>query len=1031
MKLNNGIATFITVIIALAAVIVMPSCSVKKNNAATRKYQEFITRYNIYYNGDTHYNETLDKMERYYEDDFTRLLFLHPAEAKADEKAPQPNGDFTRSIEKAQKAIQLRSIKKRPPKKAGKSNDPEYKEWMKREEYNPFLHNAWMMMGRSQFMNGDFLGAAATFFYISKHFTWLPATVTEAKLWQARSYCALDWLFEAESIITKITPEMLTSKQLKLMYATTSADLYIKNNDYERAIESLKEAVSLSSGVQKTRLTYLLGQIYARTGNRAEAYTMFKKVAGSSSASYRTKFNARIMQSEVYDGTNIKPEVDALKRMTRYDRNKEYLDQIYYAIGNLYMSRRDTTQAIDNYETAIEKSTRNGIEKAIAQITLGKIYFERQQYEKAQPCYAEAIPLLPESYPGFDTLRRRSDVLDELAVYSQNVTLQDSLLKLSMLTPEEQMKVVEGIIERLKKKEKEEAENAAREEYLAMQAAAGTGLTNNNAATPNSFQLNNDNSWYFYNTATRNAGKTEFQKRWGSRKLEDDWRRRNKASFSFNDFETEGENGEGEDGPDNEETTESNNGDGDDNQSNNANDPHYPEYYLRQIPKTDEERTVANEIIQEGLFNMGVILKDKLEDFNAAEAEFNQLMQRYPDNVYRLDVYYNLYLMYMRQDRPDLAERYRQLIIDEFPESNYGIAMRDPEYIEKLRNMEEIQEKMYADAYTAYLNNDNQEVHEAYSTMSQEYPMSKIMPKFMFIDALTYVTENNPKQFKERLKEMLEKYPETDVTPLATAYLQGLASGRKLHSGGSNPRGMLWDIRLSNDSTLTEQLEPAEFTLNPDTTQLFILLFPTDTVAPNELLFKIARHNFNSFVVKDFDLEMMNFGRLGLLIIKGFDNRAEINNYRRVMAESSSLDLPRQVRPVIISAGDFDKLLKEGRSFEEYFRYAREQMYIKTEEEVLPPSVYGPSEGIPDENQEPEDAIINVEEQIITTGQPTEPVNGDKDTAKEKDKDKNKDKQQDNNKKKRTTTLPDYLPGSEGDEDPLLTPPPAKTTEKK
>ena len=176
----------------------LQSCSPKKNNAATRNYQAFITRYNIHFNGDTHYKETLKEMETEYEDDYSRLLFIHPAAAKADEKAPQPSGNFDRSIEKAQKAIQLRSIKKKPKKKAGKSSDPAYKEWLKREEYNPFLHNSWLMMGRSQYNNGDFLGAASTFFYISKHFSWLPTTVTEAKLWEARSYCAMDWLFEAE-----------------------------------------------------------------------------------------------------------------------------------------------------------------------------------------------------------------------------------------------------------------------------------------------------------------------------------------------------------------------------------------------------------------------------------------------------------------------------------------------------------------------------------------------------------------------------------------------------------------------------------------------------------------------------------------------------------------------------------------------------------------------------------------------------------------------------------------------------------------
>ena len=170
-------------------------------------------------------------METAYEDDYSRLLFIHPAAAKADEKAPQPSGNFDRSIEKAQKAIQLRSIKKKPKKKPGKSSDPAYKAWLKREEYNPFLHNSWLMMGRSQYLNGDFLGAASTFFYISKHFPWLEATVTEAKLWEARAYCAMDWLFEAENILSRIKPEQLSSKHLKSYISQpTPTSTYARKN---------------------------------------------------------------------------------------------------------------------------------------------------------------------------------------------------------------------------------------------------------------------------------------------------------------------------------------------------------------------------------------------------------------------------------------------------------------------------------------------------------------------------------------------------------------------------------------------------------------------------------------------------------------------------------------------------------------------------------------------------------------------------------------------------------------------------------
>ena len=421
----------------LTALTVLTSCSTKKNTAAARRYQAFITRYNVYHNGNEHFKETLKELERAYEDDYSQRLFMHPVEAYEHPKSPQPTGSFDRSIEKAQKAIQLHSIKKRPQRKPGRNSDPAYKAWLKRSEYNPFLHNAWMLMGRSQYFKGDFAGAAATFYYVSKNFSWLPAVVLEAKLWQARSYCALDWLYEAENILVRIKPDELTNGTVRELYYFTYADYYVRSGDNEHAVPMLQEAIKYASGSQKPRLYFLLGQVQEALGNKSEAYQAFGKAGGSSSVPYRTKFNARIRQSEVFQGTNIEPEVKALRRMTRYDRNKEYLDQIYYAIGNLYLSRGDTVKAIDNYKLAVEKSTRSGIDKAIAQVTLGNLYFNQGRYDLAQPCYSEAIPVLPDDYANYKALKKRSDVLDELAVYSQNVVLQDSLLKLAELTPDE------------------------------------------------------------------------------------------------------------------------------------------------------------------------------------------------------------------------------------------------------------------------------------------------------------------------------------------------------------------------------------------------------------------------------------------------------------------------------------------------------------------------------------------------------------------------------------------------------------------
>ena len=353
------------------------------------------------------------------------------------------------------------------------------------------------------------------------------------------------------------------------------------------------------------------------------------------------------------------------------------------------------------------------------------------------------------------------------------------------------------------------------------------------------------------------------------------------------------------------------------------------------------------------MYNVGLILKDRLNAISEAATKWDKLLSRYPDNIYRLEVYYNMYLMYMRQGNKNLAERYRQLILRDFPESPYGQAMRDPSYLDKLRNMEADQEHLYEQAYRAYLNNENDSVHNALRHMQKKYPLSKIMPKFMFINALSYVTENQPEKFRETLKQLLERYPETDMTELASAYLKGLAQGRKLHSGATNVRGMIWDMRLGNDSTEVST-DSVMFDLNPQDRQLLVLVYPTDEVSANQLLFDVARHNFSSFVVKDFDLEQMNFGRLGLLLIKDFANFEELSHYRKVLQQSPYLQLPPQVRPVMISVKNFETLIQQGRTFEDYFRYVDQQA---AEQPVT--AAPGSMEAGNDERRQYGSAIIN------------------------------------------------------------------------
>ena len=213
--------------------------------------------------------------------------------------------------------------------------------------------------------------------------------------------------------------------------------------------------------------------------------------------------------------------------------------------------------------------------------------------------------------------------------------------------------------------------------------------------------------------------------------------------------------------------------------------------------------------------------------------------------------------------------------------------------------------------------------------------LSKIMPKFMLLHAMSYIPEKDYEKFRETLKELLVRYPETDITPLASSILKDMAQGRKVNEGATSMRGMIWSIRLTNDTTATDpNRELTPFDPSKEGPHICLLTYPTDSVSSNRLLFDVAKHNFSTYAVRDFDIDRMTFGQLGIIVIKGFTSFADLEQYSRELFADKQVRITEKVKPVFISEKNFDLLLKEGRSFEEYFRFIAEQSDDAVEEKI-------------------------------------------------------------------------------------------------
>ena len=980
--LKTGHIAFLLLLLAL----LLGSCTSTKNTAATRWYHSFNTRYNVFFNGNQAYKEAFKAQQEGYTENYTETILMFPVSSLPKEK-PNTGGPFDKAIEKSVKSIKTHSIQTKPEKKSGKRNDPKYKEFMNRTEYNPFLYKAWLLMAQSQFQNGDFLQAASSFSYVSRLYSTQPEIANEAKMGQARCYAEMGWYFEANEILSKIDQTALSKKQHDWL-ATINADLLIKQKQYQEAIPYLQTAIKAEKNkLQKAREKYLLGQMYTQLGENDLAYKTFGEVS-KSNVPYVLEFSAKIRQTEVYSGKDTTKIIKQLRKMAKSSKNKDYLDQVYYALGNVYMSIPDTIQAVASYEKGVEESTLNGIDKAFNQIQLGDIYFQQRKYIQAQPNYSEALGQLKKEDAAYPRVAKRSEVLDELVVFYEAVELQDSLLRLSKMSEEEQLVIINKIIEDLIKKEKEEQENADREEFLARREE-NRPLDNRPAlstATGAATAPADANRFYFYNPQVVAVGKSSFQQKWGRRKLEDDWRRRTKTNPLSDQFAEEEDDELNNASQENEikEGDESEENLTDENGAELSSDTKDPQFYLQQIPKTEEDIEAANLIIEDGLFNMGVVYKDRLEDASLALETFETLDTRFPENENKLMAYYHTYLIYLREGNREMANLYKQKIRSTFPESEYAIAMADPDYERNLRMMDIIPDSLYRDTYDAYLNGKVSTVRENYELITTKYNQTKLMPKFMFLNALSYVQTNDAEAFKEQLKNLIDKYADADVSVLAAEMMKGFQRGLLLSASGDGmlARGSLFNIRFGRENgEFDEGDSQLTFSTEVNTPSELLLIYPHGNLNDNLLLYTVASYNFGNFRVNDFDLEQTVIGEVSILQIKGFNNLEQVLQYIQMayQPEGYAQSLEKEVIFVPISLENYATLMK-GKSLEEYMNFFEEnygkgnqnlidRWKLKQQEE----QEVHPEENVEEEEEKSEDLTEAKEEETVETEKPIVP----------------------------------------------------------
>jgi len=875
----------------IALTLLIFSCTTKKNTPVTRTYHNITSRFNVLFNGKESFKSGVKTIEENFKDDYTQVLPVFTyGNAEVNASA---SSEMERALKKTSKLISMHSITVKPELKSNKPLSAEEKAFYDQNEFNKWVDDNYLLMGKAYFYRNEYGPAKETFRFMLREFP-EKEIIYDAKLWLARTLLEGSEYREANAILSELEYDEELPKHLKLDLYTTLTDYQLKLKNYKLALPYLEESLDqVRKKKDKIRYTFILAQVNAELENFDKASELFRDVI-KMNPPYEMAFQAKInralsFQSAIGGAINIKNE---LRKMLKDDKNIEFQDQIYFALGEIEYKQGNIDAAMDYFRKSINASVDNYIQKAYAYLTMADIYYIDKQYLEAQAFYDSAVVLIDNDFPDYENILVRSTSLTKLADHVNTFNLQDSVLKLSKLPEQELMTLINKIIQDVVAQEQEQK---YREQQRLQQE-----LLDRQAAMNNRLSLDDDaGSWYFYNQNTKDAGEREFKLKWGNRKLEDHWRRKNKQVVSFADADDEGDGEEGE--------VES----AKDTLSNKD-----PEYYLIDIPFTDSMKTASHFKIKNALFNMGLVYRTDLEDYPQAISAFEELIKRYPKSELALPSYYNLYDIYRETNRPVLAQAYRDRILSEYPDSKFALIISDPNYAKRIEEQENQVNNLYERVYTQYRNAQYSAVLAESNRALQKHKSHELAPNFAFLRTMAVGYTQSQDNFKAELENYIKNYPRSELAQTARETLKRITKG---------PVEDIFEEQEVREIVQVDYLEPLANDAH------FVAIVTDKKANINQLVFNVITFNLDNYDRQNLvaEQEALNDDE-NLVLVKQFKSKREAQNYYNTLVKYPELfkDVDNSLaKTIIISVKNYTKLL-ESKVAESYYPFF-EQYYIQ------------------------------------------------------------------------------------------------------
>ena len=868
--------------LALASVLPV-CCSPAKNTPIHRGYHNLTAKYNVYFNGNEAFKSGMQNIYSAHDENFALIL---PVFVYSDKEAALTSyADMNRVIEKSEKCMRKHSISAKPKTKKGKKLSDKDKAFQNKNEYVKWIDNAEILEGKAKTIKQDYFAAIEQFTHIVHQYD-EQDTKTEAYIWLARCYTEMEKYSQADDFISTVTGDMSkVSRKMEAPLAQTQADILLRQGRYADAIPYVETAVKKirRDKREKIRLMYILAQLYQFNEDNRKASEWFQKVIDKN-PDYQYVFNARINKASLYSSESggsaaLQRE---LTKMLKDDKNTDYLDQIYYALGNIAYNEMRDDDALWYFKQSIAASTTNDNQKSISYLAVADIYFDKPDYRNAQLYYDSAMVNLPHEYPDYQNIRRKSENLTDLVNCIETIQTQDSLQRLAKMNEDERNKVIDRKIQEVKNAEQAEKnrENVAKSELAQAQQMSRQNTTGG--------------KWYFYNQSSLSLGQDEFRKKWGNRKLEDNWRRSNKTVTEWDDVGSTAEAEEAEDAKK-----------GLDNKSR--------EYYLVDIPLTDSAYKVSEQKMEQAYFNLGVVYKDKFADYPLAIDAFNDYLKKYPKSENEVSAMFNLYKTYLLEKDYANADIYKKRIISEYPDTDYAKILNDPDYYKELEKAENELNFMYQVTYRYYLNDECDNVYSTYRYVDSLYPDSKLMPKFAIINTLCEGKSTDSLTFEAKLKEFIGRYPKSEEAGFARDVIAAL--NRKPHVMEEKTEEELLAEEALAAKAAYDSLDVSLFNYNADELHYYIAVVDKHKLEESRVRFGLIDFNAEYFDFMNFDVSATRLSEdYGIVMVEKFKNARMAQNYiESVIVAGEVFDgvLSDSYRQYIISKSNYDKLLQD------------------------------------------------------------------------------------------------------------------------